>query len=179
MRFGSTTDVTLVEVDTVALFGETTVVKTFLTGGLLITEVSLSDKFGPAAYFTPGEPPGLRFTKYNVTGCILNGKRYPPLPTSVGEKEASTVPEKPQLLQNYPIPFNPATNIQYAVSKNQFVSLKVYDVRGKEVATLVNEKKPAGVYHVSFDAKNFSSGVYFYRLLARDFVKTQKMLVTR
>jgi hypothetical protein len=90
------------------------------------------------------------------------------------------------LHQNYPNPFNPSTSIQYAVSSlpsgqagRQFVSLKVYDVLGSEIATLINEEKPAGIYEILFDASTLSSGVYFYRLQAGDFVETKKMVLLR
>ncbi|MFZ1281305.1 MAG: YCF48-related protein, partial [Ignavibacteriaceae bacterium] len=74
------------------------------------------------------------------------------------------------LSQNYPNPFNPSTSIQYAISSTQFVTLKVYDLLGREVATLVNEEKPAGSYNVEFRMQNLelSSGIYFYQLRAGD-----------
>jgi hypothetical protein len=82
------------------------------------------------------------------------------------------------LQQNYPNPFNPSTSIQYAISSTQFVTLKVYDLLGREVATLVNEEKPAGSYNVEFRMQNLelSSGIYFYKLQAGDFVETKKMI---
>ncbi len=87
------------------------------------------------------------------------------------------------LYQNYPNPFNPATRIEYAISSNQFVTLKIYDVLGKEVATLVDEEKPAGVYEVEFNPassiKNPASGIYFYQLKAGEYVETKKMLLLK
>jgi hypothetical protein len=84
------------------------------------------------------------------------------------------------LSQNYPNPFNPGTSIQYAISSRQFVSLKVYDVLGNEVATLVNEEKPTGTYQVSFNAAQLSSGVYIYRLQAGlSFIETMKMILLK
>ena len=85
-------------------------------------------------------------------------------------------PKEFALFQNYPNPFNPTTNIQFAIPKPGFTILKVYDVLGKEVATLVNEKLSAGSYEVDWDASNFGSGAYFYRLEAGDYVETKKML---
>jgi hypothetical protein len=81
----------------------------------------------------------------------------------------SSLPTVFNLKQNYPNPFNPATIIDYAVPSNEFVSLKVYDILGREVITLVNEQKNAGYYSISFNASNLSSGVYFYKLTAGDF----------
>jgi hypothetical protein len=73
-----------------------------------------------------------------------------------------------KLFQNFPNPFNPITNIQFQVSVNSNVKLIVYDILGKEITTLINEKKYSGTYKVSFDASNLSSGVYFYRLFISD-----------
>jgi hypothetical protein len=83
------------------------------------------------------------------------------------------------LLQNYPNPFNPSTTIQYSINDMQFVRLKVYDVLGNEVATLVNEEKSAGTYDLTFYAGNLSSGTYFYQLRTEGYVETKKMLLLR
>jgi len=83
------------------------------------------------------------------------------------------------LAQNQPNPFNPTTTIKYSLSEQQFVSLKIFDILGKEVATLVNENKPAGNYEVNFDASNLSSGVYFYQLRAGNFTEMKKMILIK
>ncbi len=85
------------------------------------------------------------------------------------------------LNQNYPNPFNPGTSIQYTISSRQLVSLKVYDLLGREVATLVNEEQPEGTYNVQFTINNaqLSSGTYFYRLQAGNFVETRKMILLK
>ena len=88
-------------------------------------------------------------------------------------------PAEFSLRQNYPNPFNPSTSIQYAIGNRQFVSLKVYDILGNEVATLVNEEKPTGTYEIDFDASNLTSGIYFYQLTAGSFSQTKKMLLLR
>ncbi len=72
------------------------------------------------------------------------------------------------LYQNYPNPFNPSTKIKFVIPKSSFVNLKVYNVLGKEVATLVNEERPAGNYEVEFNATDLSSGVYFHQLRVGD-----------
>jgi len=100
------------------------------------------------------------------------------------------VPDNFKLEQNFPNPFNPSTIINYSIpaverrgSSLYNVTLKVYDVLGKEIATLVNEEKPAGKYQIKFDAKNLASGIYFYRLSAvnntANFVQTRKMILIR
>lgn len=83
------------------------------------------------------------------------------------------------LNQNYPNPFNPATTIQYSIVSAQQVSLKVYDLLGREVAALVNERQAAGVYEAKFDASKLSSGMYLYRLQAGSNVETRKMMLTK
>jgi len=89
------------------------------------------------------------------------------------------VPEKFSLEQNYPNPFNPSTNLEFGISDLEFVSLKVYNSLGKEVATLVNEIKPAGRYEVTFDGSNLSSGVYFYKIEAGSFSAVKRMILIR
>jgi hypothetical protein len=83
------------------------------------------------------------------------------------------------LAQNYPNPFNPSTSIKYAISNTQFVTLKIYDIIGNEVATLVNEYKPAGSYELNFNASKLSSGVYLYSLQAGDYFQTRKMTLIK
>ena len=81
--------------------------------------------------------------------------------------------------QNYPNPFNPITNIRFQIIDFGFVSLKIYDVLGNEVAILVDENKPSGTYEVEFDAKGLPSGIYFYQLKAGNFTKTKKMILMK
>jgi len=83
------------------------------------------------------------------------------------------------LFQNYPNPFNPTTNIEFRITEFGLTTLRVYDVLGKEITTLVNEEKPAGSYEVEFSAANLPSGVYFYKLQAGSFVETKKMVLLR
>ncbi|OGU77631.1 MAG: hypothetical protein A2W11_08210 [Ignavibacteria bacterium RBG_16_35_7] len=90
--------------------------------------------------------------------------------------ENELLPTQYILFQNYPNPFNPTTSIQYAVGSRQFVSLKVYDVLGSEVTTLVNEEKQPGVYEVEFDGEGFASGIYFYKLQTENYTSTKKMI---
>jgi hypothetical protein len=98
-------------------------------------------------------------------------------PAGVSEKDL--IASGFELKQNYPNPFNPSTRIQYQVSNASKVSLKVFDVIGNEVATLVNEYKPAGNYEVELNAEELSSGVYFYKLQADNLVETKKMILLR
>ena len=98
--------------------------------------------------------------------------------TAVGD-DRNIQPAQYALDQNYPNPFNPTTNISYRISQSGFVSLKVYDALGKEVATLVNEVKPAGNYIVNFNAAELASGIYFYRLKVGSFTQNHKMILLK
>ena len=99
---------------------------------------------------------------------------------SIGITTISTeIPEKFSLSQNYPNPFNPSTNIRYALPKNGFVKLVVFDELGREIETLVNEKQTAGTYEATFNASQYSSGVYFYKLISGDFMESKKMTLIK
>ncbi len=93
------------------------------------------------------------------------------------EDEKSPIPTSYGLAQNYPNPFNPATRIKFALPQAAYVELRVYDLLGREVATLVNEEKPAGTYEVTFHASGLSSGVYYYKITAGDYSETKKMVL--
>lgn len=84
-----------------------------------------------------------------------------------------------QLKQNYPNPFNPTTNIKFSIPKEGFVSLKVFDITGKEVATLVNQNMKTGSYSADWNASEMSSGVYIYKITANDFTSTKKMTLVK
>jgi hypothetical protein len=113
-----------------------------------------------------------------------------PLPaviTGVVKEPSRELPTTFKLEQNFPNPFNPSTTIQFELPKSAHVTLTIYNILGQVVRTLVDEERPAGVHNVRFDAGRLASGVYFYRLRARqtdggpagDFVQAKKMLVLR
>jgi hypothetical protein len=89
------------------------------------------------------------------------------------------IPDHYALNSNFPNPFNPTTQISYQLKEDGFVSLKVYDILGKEVAELVKDNKSAGFYNTNFDASNLSSGLYIYRLQVNGFIESKKMLLTK
>jgi len=89
------------------------------------------------------------------------------------------VPVKFELSQNYPNPFNPSTSINFEMPSANYVSMKIFDMAGKEVAQLVNEVKEAGYYTVKFDASKLSSGMYFYKIQAGEFVSVKKMVLVK
>ena len=94
-------------------------------------------------------------------------------------QNGNTVPVEYTLSQNYPNPFNPTTKINFALPKSGLVTMKIYDILGKEVATLVNEVKNAGSYTVDFNASNLTSGVYFYKVSVNGFSEVKKMLLLK
>lgn len=95
------------------------------------------------------------------------------------QKKVDKTIKADKLLENYPNPFNPTTNIAFEISNPSFVTLKIYDVLGKEVITLVNEFKNEGNYQVMFDGRNFSSGIYYYKLETNDFNAIKKMILIK
>jgi alpha-amylase len=97
----------------------------------------------------------------------------------VEESAEPVIPVKSELMQNYPNPFNPSTTIHYALATNSEVSLKIFDILGKEIETLVSGEKPAGVYDVSWNAKNLPSGIYFYTIRAGEFSETKKLTLVK
>ncbi|NNG27148.1 MAG: T9SS type A sorting domain-containing protein, partial [Ignavibacteriaceae bacterium] len=89
------------------------------------------------------------------------------------------IPTEFKLFQNYPNPFNPTTKIRFTISELQFTILKIYDILGSEVATLVNKEMPEGVYELEFNASSLPSGIYFYNLQAGSFIDTKKMVLLK
>lgn len=83
------------------------------------------------------------------------------------------------LSQNYPNPFNPVTNINYSLPKSGYVTIKIYGITGREIQTLVSEEKLSGSYSLQFNAKNLSSGIYFYQIKANGFIQTKKMILLK
>ena len=95
------------------------------------------------------------------------------------KKNQDNVPGVFTLDQNYPNPFNPSTTIEFTLPKSEFVELKVFNILGKEVSTLVSNKLNQGNHTYTFDGKNLASGVYYYQLIAGDFREVKKMILLR
>ena len=98
---------------------------------------------------------------------------------SVEYPKGEGMPQEFKLLQNYPNPFNPATTIEYSVPEQSMVTITIYDALGKEIEQLYSGEKSAGTYSVQWNASNYSSGIYFYRLSADKFVQVKKMLLLK
>jgi hypothetical protein len=99
--------------------------------------------------------------------------------TSVELPDRGHIPSEFSLGRNYPNPFNPTTSFKYQIATAGNVSLKIYDVLGREVALIVDEQKDPGEYNVTWDASSYSSGVYFFKLRAGTFTDVKKMLLVR
>ena len=100
--------------------------------------------------------------------------------TSINEENSfETAPNTYSLSQNYPNPFNPSTTIKWQIPVTGIVTIKIYDVLGNEIATVVNEEKPAGEYEIEFNGNQLSSGVYFYQIKSRNFIQTKKMILLK
>jgi hypothetical protein len=101
------------------------------------------------------------------------------VPVTNQENQVNRSPIYYYLTQNYPNPFNPSTTIEFTLPKSEFVELKVYNILGKELATLVSKKLNPGNHIYIFDSKNLASGIYYYQLVAGDYRKVKKMILLR
>ncbi|HEY5534025.1 MAG TPA: T9SS type A sorting domain-containing protein [Ignavibacteria bacterium] len=126
------------------------------------------------------------FTKDSLSLSNIYAKRTLVALTNIN-KIGNSIPGEYKLFQNYPNPFNPVTKIKFDVaehtpnplSRGENVSLKIYDITGREIQTLVNEKLNSGTYEVTFDGSNYASGVYFYKLRSGEFVETKKLVLLK
>ncbi|MFA6598371.1 MAG: SBBP repeat-containing protein [Ignavibacteriaceae bacterium] len=118
-------------------------------------------------------------TKFDGVDLNYWGGYVTKLSTATGVNDKTEQPTAFMLSQNYPNPFNPSTVINYQLAVSSYVTLKVYDVLGNEAATLVNEVKQAGKYDVEFNAKNLTSGIYFYQLKAGSYSATNKLILMK
>ena len=120
-----------------------------------------------------GDPSVLKIAEGDYL-MIYTGPPYTTSVSTLSQNAAEFI-----LYQNYPNPFNPATNLEFGISNLGFVTLKVYDVLGKEIKTLVNEVKPAGKYNIEFDGSNLPGGIYFYKIEAGNYTQVRKMILIK
>jgi hypothetical protein len=161
--------------------------------GESIVELALFDKF-IYYYFELNDKENSRAVSNELDGLfplsqgaieahrILGDKEYFnifPEEKSFKKTATSTIPTEYSLSDNYPNPFNPTTIINFQIPEDGFVTLKVYDILGREVASLVNADKKAGYYSCDFDASKLSSGVYIYKITANNFIQSKKMLMIK
>ena len=145
---------------------------------------SHSDHFGTATLIDYTVIPSMDvaaspYRFYFVTATDVSGNESGP--ALLASQLAANDEPKPRVLSvsAYPNPFNPATNIKFSIPKSSFVKLVIYDLLGSEVALLVNEGLNAGSYKTDWNASGFTSGIYFYKLEAGDFIDTKKMILVK
>ena len=137
----------------------------------------LMKDIGPTSIFDDQSWGFTVFTQYDLVYARINGVEYGQV-VSIDEDKLK-LPTSFYLYQNYPNPFNPTTTISWQSPIYSRQLIKVYDVLGNEITTLIDEYKPAGSYEIKFDAAQLSSGVYFYKLQTSGFVETKKMILIR
>ncbi|MGD0591693.1 MAG: T9SS type A sorting domain-containing protein [Bacteroidota bacterium] len=149
---------------------------------VMITESSLPSEITSLTYSNASSSPNWYYPTSNDAGDSVFTyliRAYVSIDTSGEKQNIELTPASFILAQNYPNPFNPSTTIKFQIPSKGFVTLKIYDIIGREVATLVNGFQEAGNYTVQWSAANLSSGVYWYRLTAGTFVQTNKMLLLK
>ena len=137
-----------------------------LTKGIGPAQIGDDQSYGVAVY-----------TSYDLVYAKIDGIQYGSEVTSTDKTVQA--PVSFLLFQNYPNPFNPTTTITYSLPKSSFVTLKCYDLLGREITTLVNEEKHKGTYKVTWNAQNIPSGVYFYKFTAGEYSNVKKMVLLK
>jgi hypothetical protein len=129
----------------------------------------------PKEYSYADKPLGGNEFKYRLKQIDFDGQfEYSP-----EVKVKLDVPAEFSMKQNFPNPFNPTTKIEYAIPSDNLVQIKVYNVLGMEVATLLNEQKQAGTYNIEFNASSLASGIYFYKIISGKYSEIKKMILLR
>jgi Secretion system C-terminal sorting domain len=143
-----------------------------------IDSINISSK--SVIYFNEANPYKIEIDTNgdNIIDTTIN--TYDELITGINNyTNTAQIPKNFELFQNYPNPFNPNTTIQYSIPQQSFVTLKMYDLTGRLIKTLVNKEESSGYYHVQFNAENLASGIYFYRLKTNNFVETKKLILLK
>jgi hypothetical protein len=131
-------------------------------------------------YFTPNNIPGTGLCTVTMTYLSQTiSQDFGAIANPIGIKPISSIVKDFSLSQNYPNPFNPSTKINFSIPKSGFVDMRVYDILGKEVKTLVNENLNAGEYEIEFDASGLTSGLYFYKMQTSEFISVKKMTLIK
>lgn len=159
------------------LFGQSRQTKSFLHDGLIYSRIAYMEGIGITSFCSGEPPPCQGYT--DLIGCVLNGVVMGDTLLTGMEHINSNVPDKFFLMQNYPNPFNPETVISFAVPKNSFVSLKIYNALGAEITALINEEIKSGYYNYKWNGQNFPSGIYYYKMEAGEFNETRKMILIK
>jgi hypothetical protein len=169
-------------IDTISIFGESRRMITFQLDGILYGVIRLCDKFGPMTEWRYGDPPPpWPDWGRELVGCTINGISYGKI---LGVSSSVSVPNSVSLFQNYPNPFNPETSLSYFLPSRQFVTLRISDLTGREVRTLVRRSETQGLRTITWNSRDnngrqVSSGVYLYELITTNNRLTRRMLLLR
>lgn len=151
--------------------------------GIMVADHIGGDPYHSFTYFTPtGNPSDWYYLSSNTNSsavAIYLVRAYVSFQTSDIKQTADIKPSNYKLSQNYPNPFNPVTTIRYQIPEDGFVTLKVYDMLGNEVSSLVSQEQTPGEYTATFDGKNLASGIYFYNLTQGNFTETKKLVLMK
>jgi len=159
------------------IFGQSRQVKSFLHDGLIYSRITYAEGIGIISYCSGEPPPCSGYT--DLIGCVINGVVIGDTLLTGIEQTSTTLPDKFYLAQNYPNPFNPETVVSFTVPEKSFVSLKIYNVLGVEMITLVGEEKTPGYYNYKWNGQSFPSGIYYYKLETEQFAQTRKMILVK
>ena len=163
-------------------------IRVYDNNGTLIDSVKYNDKFpwpieanGGGSTLELKSPELSNITPQNWKASVDHGSpgKSNDVTTGIEDNKLVNTPTSFKLEQNYPNPFNPVTNISFTVVENNLTTLKIYDILGKEVKTLINEVMPAGNYNIQFNAVGFASGVYIYRLISGKFISSKKLILMK
>ena len=133
--------------------------------------------YGNGSYTSPDSTGNDTIVTWSLFKSIIEIARW--IPVTGIKQISSEIPTEYKLYNAYPNPFNPKTKIKLDLPQNGFIKLVVYDVMGREIETLVNQQMNAGTYIIDFNASNLASGIYYYRIVASDFVAVKKMVLLK
>jgi hypothetical protein len=174
--------VRLARIDTLTVFGFSQRLLTFELDGLLYALVKLCEKFGPLIEWRYSDPPP-PWPEWGreLVGCTIDSVRYG---NTLGITDNDYFPQSFELYQNFPNPFNPETHIAYTLRSRSAVVLRIFDLLGREISTLVDQIEPAGTRSMMWDGRDrqgrpVSSGVYVYQLQTPEFSQARRMLLLR
>lgn len=152
----------------------------YTVGPIEGTSHTLNKTYSPRIYLTNYLNGGVIEIFVNLKGAIINGVLYGDSPLlSVRNESKINLNRDYTLYQNYPNPFNPATRISFSLTSQSLVTLKVFDVLGRDIATIISEEMSAGNYSKQWNAVNFPSGIYYYQLQAGSYTATKKMILLK
>lgn len=163
----------LESIDTLEIFGTSTTVRNYRFYSLTDIYYSVSDKYGIVLY----QVSEVFRTSYKILNCVINDSIYTGV-TDITEYE-NNISNDIRLYQNYPNPFNPTTKIRYTLLFPGNVKIELYDAVGRKVETLFNSYRNSGIHQLEFTGENYSSGVYYYRLITDTKILTNKMILLK